>query len=873
MNQFDQIEAPYLFFFRWGRAEPRFTAPSPENWSPRFALRHINDARLGEKVSSDEDRWSEVSGSTTSFEILGVAELVKLRVEDEALCAVCRRRNFKKLFFQLVGDSGYHFPTRTLAHVKKWSSSCNFCRLTLAALNLDAVTAVCPDEEEMLVRSNYPRSSGSLESTKDACYFWFELERDERRKISLDFHNKNKIYFYLHPRAHGFDFKDEDMRFQRTTHNIQLCLDSTEPFAWHSNRHPKLQLLSGRLMSEEVDVEMLKTWLRMSDSAILSVTSTTNFHSQPATDAGAQDDKEEVAAQIAYMGQIYQSAALAIVQASADPDTSVHTPLRGLLPGSRKIRQEQVIIQDEQVLCTHRPPFTGAIKRSKWNMRGWTLQERFLSRRLLYFTDHQVFMTSAAGHFFCEDTVFEHEKDDIHAYSRVSIPTLSFDWDYDPLAKELLPTPAEGLLYLVSNYTERLLSNQDDALAAFSALMTTFVHDLGFADFGIPRKIFDYAFCWSPAGSVRRRTKFPSWCWAGWEGSIRFHHDFHPERCRSSVQYGGYSARPSFAGKTIIDGTKNRFKKLRETHGLQVGPLALTEGEVQNYYRNLLGHDRQGGNPVHERFLLHFVTTCRSLQIGAIEQNPPGPAEREKAGEGTVEERHAGSFYELKGTEGTKLPQSISIVKEWRLSQPDQLSVDFIAICTASTWRREPVPRAEDDGSDYTEADEEQSSVEFDGNVPMKKRTRGFELGTNSFLNLVPITWGHARACGCCDTRHKVAQRIGPMSVVTMPWNDCIKEWIALKPQETLVIKISITEAVMKTLRLQEDPRNTDYEFAQRDGALHVLRICPDELFSTLLIRDGGTRTAFDDATDEIAKAATEVRAEGNLRAGQLLLR
>ncbi|RYP64344.1 hypothetical protein DL771_008789 [Monosporascus sp. 5C6A] len=627
-----------------------------------------------------------------------------------------------------------------------------------------------------------------------------------------------------------FKSEDEDMWSQRATHNIQLCLDSTEPFAWHSNRHPKLQLLSGRLMSDEVDIEMLKTWLRMSDS----VASTTNFHSQPAADAGAQlrlidvsegrlitsttasvfailsyvwggpqpfiltknseaklykpgaimpenpqlgrtiadalrlcrlinyrylwvdalcicqDDKEEVAAQIAYMNRIYQSAALAIVQASADPDTSVHTPLRGLLPGSRKIRQEQVLIQDEKVLCTHRPPFT-------------------------------------AGHVFCEDAVFEHEKDDIHAYSRVFVRTLEVDWDYDPLAKELLPTPAEALLYLVSHYTERLLSNQDDALAAFSALMTTFVHDLGFADFGIPREIFDYAFCWSPAGSVRRRAKFPSWSWAGWEGSIRFHHDFHPERCRSAIQLLGYSLRPSFAGKTIIDGAKNRFKKLRETHGLQIGPLALTEEEVHDYYRNLLGHDRRGGNPVHERSLLHFVTTGRSLQIGAIEQNPPGPAKKEEAGEGRVEKRHAGSFYKLKGTEGTKLPQLISIVKEWRLSQPDLLSVDFIAICTALTWKSIQVSRAEDDGSVDTEADEEQSSDELDDNVPTKKGTRKFALETNACLNLVPVTWGHARACGCCDRRHKVARRIGQMSVVTMPWNDCVKEWIASKPRETLV--------------------------------------------------------------------------------------
>ncbi|KAH6850144.1 heterokaryon incompatibility protein-domain-containing protein [Chaetomium sp. MPI-CAGE-AT-0009] len=703
-------------------------------------------------VNSYEERDSEVSDGISEFEVLGVAEVVKHHVDDEALCPVCRKRNFKKLFLQLVGDTGYHFPTRTLAHVKEWSSSCNFCRLTLMALNLEPGAPVCSGDTEMLVRSNYPAPSGSLNSTtKTARYFWWDRVGDETNNILPDFHSKNKIYFYLHPRARGFRSQYGDAPVQRidVTHNIQLCFESTEPFAWHSGRSPKLQLLSGRLMSEQVDAEMLNKWLRMSDSAILPttgaddgarvrlinveegrlVTSTTAClyaalsyvwggpqamtltrktvdqldkpgaitpeHPQLGrTIADAlrlckvinyrylwvdalcicQDDGEDVAMQVAQMDRIYQCAALTIVQASADPETSVRTPLRGLLAGSRKIRQEQAVVQHEKVLFTHRPPFAGAIQHSKWNTRGWTLQERFLSRRLLYFTDHQVFMTSAAGHFFCEDTVLEHNKDDIHAFSRVFIATQSFDWDYDPLAKELLPTPAEGLLYLVSHYTERLLSNQDDALAAFSALMTTFADSLGPADFGIPRQIFDYAFCWSFAGSyIRRRTGFPSWSWAGWEGNIRFHHDFHPERCRRGMVLAGYSAEPSLVGRTIIDGTKNRFKGLQATHSLQVGPLALTEAEVQNYYHSLLGHDRRVGNPPYERFYLHFVTTCHSLGINTSEQDPPDPAERKEAENGRVDERHAGTFYGLVGAEGTKLPQSVSVAKEWRLGQPDEL--------------------------------------------------------------------------------------------------------------------------------------------------------------------------------------------------------
>ncbi|RYP66476.1 hypothetical protein DL769_006019 [Monosporascus sp. CRB-8-3] len=51
------------------------------------------------------------------------------------------------------------------------------------------------------------------------------------------------------------------------------------------------------------------------------------------------------------------------------------------------------------------------------------------------------------------------------------------------------------------------------------------------------------------------------------------------------------------------------------------------------------------------------------------------------------------------------------------------------------------------------------------------------------------------------------------------------------------------TETVMKALRLQEDRHNTDHEFAQRDGAFQVLRICPDETLSGLLTPDDAQDT------------------------------
>ncbi|KAK4119516.1 HET-domain-containing protein [Parathielavia appendiculata] len=265
--------------------------------------------------------------------------------------ALCAGSGIKKLFFQLVGDSGHHFSTRTLAHVKEWSTSCNFCRLTLMALNLEPGTPVCPGDVEML------------------------------------------IYFYLRPKARGFRPEYIEQRVNMT-HNIQLCFESTEPFAWHSDRSPKLQLLNGRHMSEQIDAEMLIKWLRIRlghppnkrtadhNYGVWVITLTKPTEEQlekPGAIAPEhpqlgrtitdglrlcklidyrylwvdalcirQDDEEDLALQVAQMNRIYQFAALTIVQAPADPEASVRTPVRGLLPGLREIRQEQVVVQHEK---------------------------------------------------------------------------------------------------------------------------------------------------------------------------------------------------------------------------------------------------------------------------------------------------------------------------------------------------------------------------------------------------------------------------------------------------------------------------------------------------------------------------------------------
>ncbi|KAI0484209.1 hypothetical protein GGR56DRAFT_668793 [Xylariaceae sp. FL0804] len=48
----------------------------------------------------------------------------------------------------------------------------------------------------------------------------------------------------------------------------------------------------------------------------------------------------------------------------------------------------------------------------------------------------------------------------------------------------------------------------------------------------------------------------------------------------------------------------------------------------------------------------------------------------------------------------------------------------------------------------------------------------------------------------------------------------------------------SVTGTILKVLELQGDSNNSDHEFAQREGALHILRLSPDEELSRLLKPD-----------------------------------
>ncbi|KAL9113464.1 MAG: hypothetical protein Q9227_002505 [Pyrenula ochraceoflavens] len=199
-------------------------------------------------------------------------------------------------------------------------------------------------------------------------------------------------------------------------------------------------------------------------------------------------------------------------------------------------------------LLASRPP-EAVIQDSQWNQRGWTFQERLLSRRCLIFAEGKVY-------FQCRSSV---TSEDI--FSHGGSKGWSLDWKNSPLRtlRELRRRAFWFYIKCVSLYTGRLLSKPKDILTAFQGTSWLLQRHLNAPLlWGLPSSHFDLALLWSPVGLLKRRERksahqsssdpctnedsgkcrhmveedgfgdqeFPSWSWCGWfEGGCEYRSD------------------------------------------------------------------------------------------------------------------------------------------------------------------------------------------------------------------------------------------------------------------------------------------------------------------------------------------------------------
>ncbi|KAF1935265.1 HET-domain-containing protein [Clathrospora elynae] len=211
------------------------------------------------------------------------------------------------------------------------------------------------------------------------------------------------------------------------------------------------------------------------------------------------------------------------------------------------------------LVSTMQDPRT-AIKDSRWATRGWTYQESVLSNRRLVFTEEQVYWECRCM-ALCEtvDLALNH----VHEPSgfRMSDYMLSGIFDYDlhqtdelqygfhPARREDVGDQVATLDSHIKAYTSRSLTNGEDSLKAFMGVAASYTTDAGlYLLLGLP--VWAGAFANDEPGLQHtfalsltswthvadpiesnsqlhvadspRRSQFPSWTWAGWQGTAEF---------------------------------------------------------------------------------------------------------------------------------------------------------------------------------------------------------------------------------------------------------------------------------------------------------------------------------------------------------------
>lgn len=247
------------------------------------------------------------------------------------------------------------------------------------------------------------------------------------------------------------------------------------------------------------------------------------------------------------MDKVYSGAVLTVVPATATMDVQkicaglprYNETIECRLQKVASVRNLQLIVPFESII--------GLSIRSRWSTRGWTFQEGLLSRRILFFTDSQVY-------FQCSRSVFSEDGVGEGNLPTAFISPASNLWNpggsstdnthFGSLHLQRWPFASNGQAVqeygsIVSEYTQRHLTHPTDILDAFHGVQNVMQQSLETEFwFGMPERFLDFSLLWILDGPHKRRiispkvgqqAKYlcPSWSWAGWDGNVLLDLYFH----------------------------------------------------------------------------------------------------------------------------------------------------------------------------------------------------------------------------------------------------------------------------------------------------------------------------------------------------------
>jgi hypothetical protein len=271
-----------------------------------------------------------------------------------------------------------------------------------------------------------------------------------------------------------------------------------------------------------------------------------------------QDNDEQLMNHMDAMDSIYGAAILTIV--SDNESTS-----SGIAGWSLPRSPPQAIFRHAGVTyLSARRTFGEALRTSSWESRAWCLQEKIFSKRLLIFTDSQVFYHCGASTRF-EDTITEPQENisgSVHMRER---PNTHRKIHRDIVEPEYTAYESHRESFgrsfwsLIQAYSQRALSFEGDAIRAFSGILKSIAPQYGPALWGCPQHEFARGLSWalSEHRINLRREGFPSWSWAGWRGNagVNLHFvNYKRKDVDIAVSEGRYRvSKPTIDGPSLFD--------------------------------------------------------------------------------------------------------------------------------------------------------------------------------------------------------------------------------------------------------------------------------------------------------------------------------
>jgi hypothetical protein len=261
-----------------------------------------------------------------------------------------------------------------------------------------------------------------------------------------------------------------------------------------------------------------------------------------------QDDNEDKAHQISQMDLVYGKALLTIVVCPSNKNSETsELPGYRSSPSARRQKVYRAPYQDID-LVVPKPCLEDILAYTRWETRGWTFQESHLSRRSLYFTDHQLYFQCSCG-MRCEDTNGEghapgaYIKHSTNLWNPKNAHTADKEANHDEmyLNRTRYDDDNEALSAydsFISAYLRRELSFGSDILNAFhgiAKIMSISMETEFYA--GLPVKWLDHALLWQLYGTGERRLDFPSFSWAGWLGGADAPYWLNAESTRKLIKW------------------------------------------------------------------------------------------------------------------------------------------------------------------------------------------------------------------------------------------------------------------------------------------------------------------------------------------------